>query len=185
LQGLSQNPNFIDPTNNIFYLTSNPNITNNQILYYGAYPYCSITRGANYNPDGKWIVTGSADNTGWYNPDGNITLVSGMFQLTSGTTGSLYSPVYDLGASRTISQFNVEAIQSWPTNMVDTTKTDVRPNYQTAEIRASAFTFAQNDAVITFTELKNKINFVTQGSTYMTGRYVQLRLLLRNDDVAG
>ena len=182
---LWQNPNFIDPTNNIFYLTSNPNVTSNNYLYYGAFPYCSITRGNFYNPDSKWnIIAGAGyDNSGWYNPDGNVTLVSGMFQLTSGTSGAIWSPVYDLGASRTISQFNIEAIQSWPTNMVDKTTSDVRPNYQTAEIRASATTFNQNDGVIAWVELRNKVNFVTQGSTLITGRYCQLRLTLTNIDV--
>ena len=183
LNSLWQNPNFVDAANNVFYLTSNPNVTNNAYLYYGAYPY-GLTRGNVYNPDNKWLITGSFDNSGWYNPDGNITMVSSLFQLTTGATGVIWSPVYDLTSSQTISQFNVDALQVWGTNMVDTTKTDVRPNYQTSEIRASATSFNQNDGVIAWTELKNRIPFTTQGSTNLTGRYVQLRLTLRNDDVA-
>ena len=183
LNSLWQNPNFVDPTNNVFYLTSNPNVTNNAYLYYGAYPY-GLTRGNVYNPDNKWLITGSFDNSGWYNPDGNITMVSSLFQLTTGTVGVIWSPVYDLGSSQTISQFGIEAFQVWPGSMVDTTKTDVRPNYQTSEIRASAVTFNQNDGVIAWAELKNKIPFTSQGSTNLTGRFVQLRLTLRADDVA-
>jgi len=180
---LVQNPNFVDANNNVFYLTSNPNTTNNAYLYYGAYPY-GLTRGNVYNPDNKWLITGSFDNSGWYNPDGNITMVSSLFQLTTGTVGVIWSPVYDLGSSQTISQFGIEAFQVWPGSMVDTTKTDVRPNYQTSEIRASAVTFNQNDGVIAWAELKNKIPFTSQGSTNLTGRFVQLRLTLRADDVA-
>ena len=185
LLSLWQNPNFVDPTNNVFYPTSNPNVTNNNYLYYGAYPY-GLTRGTNYNPDSKWnlIAGGGYDNSGWYNPDGNITLVAGLFQLTSGTLGVLWSPVYDLGSSQTISQFGVEGIQVWSSNMFDKTITDVRPNYQTAEIRASASSFAQNDGVIAWVELKNKIPFTTQGSTNLTGRYVQLRISFVSNDVA-
>ena len=259
LNSLWQNPNFVDPTNNVFYLTSNPNTTNNQLLYYGAYPYNSITRGSNYNPDSTWNITATAVNTGWWNPDGNITLVSNNFQLTTATYifvvsgitttplagatytnngitftilttnlfgssgsifgtiscsasglptntgnltksggtgdgtiaysniiwgGQLWSPVWDLGTSRTISQSNIAAIQSWPTNMVDATKTDTLPNKQTSEIRVNGTSFNQNDATIAWTEVKNNINFVTQGGTLLTGRFVQLKLTLRQDDVA-
>lgn len=180
-QGMTTNPVFEDTANNILY----PTVQLSPLLQIGAYPF-SLIRGSNYNPDNKWniIAAGGYDNTGWYNPDGNVTMVSNMFQLTSGSTGVIWSPVYDLGSSQIIQQFNIEGIQIWPSNMIDTTTTDVRPNYQTAEIRASATTFAQNNGVIAWTELKNKIDFITQGSTYMTGRYVQIRLTLQNADVA-
>ena len=180
--GLTTNPVFEDVANNIFY----PTVQLDPLVQRGTYPF-SLIRGSNYNPDSKWniIAAGGYDNSGWYNPDGNVTMVSNMFQLTSGTSGVIWSPVYDLGSSQIIQQFNVEAIQIWPANMVDTTTSDVRPNYQTAEIRVSASAFNQNNGVIAWTELKNKIDFITQGSTYMTGRYVQIRLTLRNADVAG
>ena len=183
---LVQNPNFVDANHNVFYLTSNPNTTNNAYLYYGAYPY-GLTRGTNYNPDSKWnvIAGGGYDNSGWYNPDGNITLVSNLFQLTSGTVGVLWSPVYDLGTSKTITTFGIEGLQVWQTNMFDTTIKATVPHYQTTEIRASATTFNQNDAVIAWTELRNKIPFITQGSVNLTGRYVQLRITFRSNDTAG
>lgn len=179
--GMTTNPVFEDTTNGILY----PTVQLSPLLQIGSYSY-SLIRGSNYNPDSKWniIAAGGYDNSGWYNPDGNVTMVSNMFQLTSGTTGVIWSPVYDLGSSQIIQQFNIEGIQIWPSNMIDTTTTDVRPNYQTAEIRASATTFAQNNGVIAWTELKNKIDFITQGSTYMTGRFVQVRITLQNADIA-
>ena len=184
-QGITTNPAFVDAANNVLIPTVNLNTTNNNYLYYGAYPF-GLTRGNSYNPDNTWNIIAAAghDNSGWYNPDGNVTMVSNLFQLTSGTVGVIWSPVYDLGTAKTISQFNIDALQVWGTSMADTTKTDVRPNYQTAEIRTSATTFLQNDGVIAWTELKNKIPFTTQGSTNMAGRYIQLRITLRSDDTA-
>ena len=70
LNSLWQNPNFVDPANNVFYLTSNPNTSSNQFLYYGAYPY-GFTRGAANNPDLLWNITALTNNSGWWNPDGN------------------------------------------------------------------------------------------------------------------
>jgi hypothetical protein len=172
--GYSANPNLIDPANGIFFLSSTGD--------YGAYPYSSIARGANYNPDAKWIITATADNSGWYNPDGFVTKngTTGFFELSgAGPTGVIWSPVYDLGSAQYLTQFNLASIQTWSTNMVDTTKTDIKPNYQTAELRTSLTSFNQNDAVIAWTEIKINCPFPA-----MAGRYAQIRLTLRNDDVS-
>ena len=256
---LFQNPNFSDPTNNIFYLTSNPNTTNNPYLYYGAYPY-GLTRGTNYNPDSTWNITATPNSSGWWNPDGDITLAAGNFQITtpnyvfvvSGITtaptagatytnntqtftvtstnlygsgsaiygtiacsatgaptatgvltksagtgdnsitytnaikgGQIWSPVWDLTSCQTISQFNIEAFQVWATSMADTTIKTTIPHYQTAEIRVGSSVFNQNDGTANWVELRNKIPFITQGSTNLTGRWVQLKITLRADDTAG
>ncbi|MFA6065242.1 MAG: hypothetical protein WC746_05360 [archaeon] len=173
LQGFSTNPNMIDPANNVFFLSSTGD--------YGAYPYSSIARGANYNPDSKWIISASADNSGWYNPDGNVTKngTTGFFELTSGTSGVIWSPVYDLGSIQFVTQFNLASIQTWGTSMVDKTKTDTAPNYQTAEIRMSVTSFDQDAASPDWTEVKINCPF-----TPAPARYAQVKLTLRNDDVS-
>jgi hypothetical protein len=178
-RGLSQDPQFVDAANGVFYLKADPY---GDLTQYGMYPF-GHTRGENYDPDTEWdIYTSSPDNTKWYNPDSNVTKngTTGFFELTSGTSGVIWSPVWDLSNSQQITRVDIEANQIWPTNMVDKTTSDVRPNYQTCEIRTNATSFNQDDGVISWTEVKNNIAFTT-----MTGRYVQIRLTLRNDDVAG
>jgi hypothetical protein len=171
--GSSSNPNLIDPANGVFFISSSGN--------YGAYPYSALTRGAGYNPDAKWIITATADNSGWYNPDGFVTMngTTGFFELSgAGPTGVIWSPVYDLGSAQYITRLNTAAIQTWSTNMIDTTKTDSKPNYQTAEIRASLTSFNQNDGSLVWTEIKLNCPF-----NAIPGRYVQIRITFRNDDV--
>lgn len=177
LNSTVENPNFTDTTNNIFFLKSQPSVG----FDVGCYPY-SLTQGSANDSLGKWnIIAGAGyDNSGFYNPDGNITKngITGDLELTSGTSGVIWSPVYDLGNVNSISLVELAATQVWPTDMIDTTTTDVRPNYQTIEIRASNTTFNQNDNVIPFYEVKYGIPFSS-----ITGRYIQLRLTLTNIDV--
>ena len=180
LNGVVGDPHFADPTNNVFYLTQQ------QALYpgtpqVGAYPY-GFTRGANNDSDGKWhIIAGAGyDNTGWYNPDGNVTKngTTGNLELSSGTSGVVWSPVIDTGiVGCKTTELDISAIQVWPTNMVDTTATDIRPNYQTVEVRASDTVFNQNDGVVAWNEVKSNMAF-----TAISGRYLQCRLTLRAND---
>lgn len=171
----SSNPNMADPANKNFFLTS-------QIAQYpatervGRYSYTPMM---SYASSSDWNVTGTADNTGWYNADGNITEVSNQFQLTSGTSGVIVSPVYDAGAVGSISSVNLISDQVWGTNMIDTTKTDVQPNVQTIEIRASNSSFNQDASTPAWTEVRTDIDF-----SPLTGRYAQLRLTFRSDDTA-
>jgi hypothetical protein len=174
LNGFAADPGLIDPANGVFYLSSIGN--------YGAYPYSAITRGASYNPDSKWIITAAKDDTGWYCAGGNITKsgVDGAFELSAGTSDTIESPVFDNGINNTTnSLISIASDQTWPTHMADKTKTDIRPNYQTVEIRSSNTAFVQADASPSWVEV-NIESPITQ-----IGRYVQLRITLRNDDVAG
>jgi len=62
--------------------------------------------------------------------------------------------------------------------MADSNTADIRPNYQTSEIRASNSSFNQNDGVIAWTTVKNNIPF-----NYVAGQYVQIRITLTSVDV--
>jgi hypothetical protein len=180
LSSIYADPQFTDAANNIFYLKSVSSIGAN----IGAYPY-GFTCGAANDVGSSWNIVGTADvsgpGTGWYNSDGNVTKEggTGYFILSSGSVGVVVSPVYDLGAILTISGIDLESTQLFPTNMVDTTKTDVRPNYQTIEMRVSVTSFNQADVSPTWTEVKSNALI----SPLIAGRYLQLRLTLRNDDV--
>jgi hypothetical protein len=167
-------PQFEDPTNGIVYLKSISSISRTQ----GAVPF-GYTTGSGAG-DAKWIVTATADNSGWYCSDGSVTKngSTGFFELTSGLVGVLYSPVIDLTTVQVVKQVNLSVDQSWPVGMVDTTKTDVKPNYQTVEIRASGVAFNQGDGSPSWTEVKTEQNFVP-----VVGRFVQLKLTFRGDDV--
>ena len=176
------NPNFVDVANSNFYLKSQqalfPNV--NQV---GMYPY-SYVRGASNNTDSTWQITSLPDNTGWYNPDSNVTKngTTGFFELTSGSVGIIWSPVNDTGTMGTkTTRVSLMLNQSWPTNMIDTTITDVRPNYQTIEIRASDSLFSQNDGSLAWSEIRTEI--ILPIASTIVGRYVQTRLILRNNDV--
>ena len=175
------NPNFVDPTNNVFYLKQASPLAPN--INVGMYPY-SYTRGNGYNPDSTWNIIAAAghDNSGWYNPDGNVTRngTTGYFELTGGTLGVIWSPVIDstLVGNKT-TRVDLAVDQYWPTNMIDTTIGDVRPNYQTVEVRASDGSFSQDNGVVAWTEVKANMAF-----TAISGRYLQCRLSLRSNDVA-
>ena len=172
-------PQFTDAANNIFYLKAQSSVSPTV----GMYPY-GLTRGAANDVGGLWhIIPGAGyDNSGWYNPDGNITKngTTGYFELTGGSSGVVWSPVMNLGMVQSISQLNIESIQTFPTNMIDSTLADVRPNYQTSEIRASNSSFNQNDGTIAWVTVKNNLPF-----TSITGQYVQVRFTLTSADVQG
>jgi hypothetical protein len=171
------NPNFTDVTNNIFYLKSASSVGSK----IGAFPY-GITGGASNDFDGKWLITGSVDNSGWYNPDGNVSKngVTGFFELVGGLVGVIWSPVMDIGSIQSISQLDLTARDKYPYSVIDSTNADVLPNYQTSEIRVSNTTFNQDDGVIAWTTVKNNCAFTLT----LVGRYVQLRITIRNNGVA-
>lgn len=175
--GSVSDPGLVDPANGVFYITTNSS--------YGAFPYSALTRGAGYNPDAKWVITGTIDGSGpgsgWYCSDGSVTKngTTGFFELSgAGPTGVIWSPVFDLGSAQYVTQVNLAALQTWSTNMVDTTKTDSKPNYQTIEIRGSLNSFNQNDGSLTWTEIKSNMSF-----SGIPARYIQVKLTLRNDDI--
>jgi hypothetical protein len=176
LTSIVANPNFVDVSENIFYLKSRSAIN----AAIGAIPF-GYTRGQNYDPEVSWLITSSPDNTGWYNADGNIqkNLSTGFFELVTGLTGVIDSPVYDFEVIQLVKRIYLACNQAWPTNMIDTTNTDVRPNYQTIEIRGSNSAFDQDDAVIAWTEVKTE-----QQITPISGRYFQLRITMRSNGVA-
>jgi hypothetical protein len=181
LSSIVETPNFTDTTNKLFYLTSPSSLGRNQ----GAIPFGWV-HAKNYatvNGSDKWnIIAGAGyDNTGWYNPDGNVSKngTTGFLELTGGTSGVIWSPVYDFGAVQNIKAINLGVNQTWGTHMADTTKTDVRPNYQTIEVRATGASYNQNDATANWTEVKTE--YPISG---VSGRYVQVRVTLRSDDIA-
>ncbi len=171
-----ENPNFTALSNNIFYIKSVSTVS----PYVGAYPY-GLTRGGANNPDSKWIITGTADNSGWYNPDGNVLKneTSNFFELAVGNVGVIWSPVYDLTGTSTFSKINLATTQYWPTNVVDTTISDVRPNAQTMEVRASNSTYNQADESPSWSEVRYNGALATP----ITGRYLQFRITMRNNGV--
>ena len=172
------NPNFTDPTNNIFFLKQASPLAPN--INVGAYPY-SYTRGQANNPDSTWNITNTALNTGWYNPDGNITQdgVTGYFVLTGGTGGQIWSPVINstIKGNKT-TRIDCVSDQYYPTNLLDSTLADVRPNYQTAEVRASDTSFSQNDGTVAWTTVNLNMPF-----TAISGQYVQVRISFTSIDV--
>jgi len=175
------NPNFTDTSKNIFYLTQQQPLFPN-VAQVGAYPY-GYTQGANNNSTGTWnIIAGAGhDNSGWYNPDGNVTKdgTTGNLILSNGTSGVIWSPVVDTGiVGCKTTELDISGIQVYPTNMIDSTLADVRPNYQTSEVRASDTLFNQNDGVLGWTTIKNNIPF-----TAISGRYIQCRITLVTNDV--
>lgn len=175
INSIMEQPLFENPDSDCFFLKTISTLGYNQ----GAYPFGKCT-GAN-SSDTTWIDNGStADNTGWYNPDGNIDKngTTGFFELVSGVSGVMWSPVYDLGSIQQVYGVNLSVEQTWPTNMIDTTNTDVRPNYQTIEIRGSGNTFSQNDSALTFQEISTELPI-----SVFSGRYIQLRLTFRANDV--
>lgn len=171
-------PNFTDAANGVFFLKSISTLGQN----IGAYPY-GFTCGAANDVGTLWNVTAIANNTGWYNSDGNITKdgVTGFFILSSGTSGALTSPVFDLGIINNIYQVDLEAMQLFPTNVIDSTNADIKPNVNTIHIRASTSTFTQDDAVISWSE--GRYNMLL--ATALLGRYVQIKLTFLANGVAG
>ncbi|MFA6065258.1 MAG: hypothetical protein WCW44_04880 [archaeon] len=171
-----EDPTLTDPANEVFFLETvsplGPKV--------GAYPF-GLSRGAGNDSDSKWIITGTADNSGWYNPDGNITKsgTTGSFELSGGTAGVLWSPVYNLSGVATFSRINLATVQYWPTNMVDTTGTDTQPNAQTMEVRVSNSTYNQGDASPSWTEVRYNGTITPS----ITGQYIQFRITLRNNNV--
>jgi len=177
-------PQFVDPTNNVFYRKTQSAVSNN----IGMYPY-GLARGYGYNPDSQWQVTASADNTGWYSADGGVVKdgTTGYFELVNATSSLLYSPVWDTGiVGCKPKNIHLAVNQTWPTNMIDTTKTDTMPNYQTVEVRASDTVFAQNAGIPAWTEVHTETAFSgLGGAAPVSGRFLQVRLCFRADDLAG
>lgn len=177
LNSVSADPQFIDTSKGIYYLKAESSVSRK----IGAYPF-GYTRGQNYDPQSNWdVYSSSPDNTKWYSADGNVGKngTTGFLELIGGTSAVVDSPVYDLGSVQAVKQINIFADQVWGTNMIDTTKTDTKPNYQTVEIRGSGSSFDQDDAVISWTEVKSNIPI-----SAISGRYIQLRLTFRADDVS-
>lgn len=176
LDSIEANPNFVDVTNNVFYLKTASAVGN----FVGAYPF-GLARGAGYGPVGEWDVGATPDNSMWYSADGHVgkNAITGFFELVGGTSGVVYSPVWNMTTVQAVSRIELAADQTWGVGMIDTTKTDVRPNYQTLEIRASGSSFDQDDAIVPWAEVKWGVLM-----SLVSGRYIQVRLTFRSDDVA-
>jgi hypothetical protein len=175
--GSDADPGVIDAANNIMFLNS----TNSR----GAWPYSSYTivRANDFQPDSTWNVTASSSGagTGWYNSSGNIKLTGDDLELFSGTVETAASVVFDTGENDTqMMEVDLEFDFTWPTNMIDYETSDVRPNYQTIEVRASNTSFNQTDSSPSWTVFP-----IDSPITGISGRYQQVRLTFRNNDVAG
>jgi hypothetical protein len=174
VNSVEADPQFLDPANNVFFQL----VKSGALRNIGAYSF-GLARGSAYaGTDTTWKDNGvTADNTGWYNPDENIDIESDNVFRLYGSSGVMWSPVYDLNAHTAVTRVDIAADQRG-THMIDTTKTDTKPNYQTIEVRGSETTFDQDDDVITWTEVKSGIAFDA-----ISCRFFQLRLTFRADDV--
>jgi len=173
LTSIVEDPQFIDSARSILYKKVISSLGRSQ----GAIPF-GFTTGSN-NSDASWVVGSVADNSGWYCSDGSVAKngSTGFLELSSGSVGVVVSPVYDLTSVQAIRRINLAVDQTWGVSMIDTTKTDTKPNYQTVEIRGSGVTFAQNAVSPAWTEVKTE-----QPISPIVGRFVQLRLTFRSDD---
>ena len=186
--GMTTNPQLLDPTHNIFYTGVNLN----PLMQIGAYAYGKNTGSSKAlaSTDTTWSVITSLDSpaqsgTGWYNADGNITQdpTTKDLILSSGTSGIVVSPVYNLGSAQAITNINLGLTEIWATAgiasgaMIDTTASDVRPNYQTVEMRYSGSAFNQGDVSPSWAEYKYELSF-----TPVAAQYIQLRVTMRNND---
>jgi len=187
VNGMVTNPAFLDTTNAILY----PTVNLNPLMQIGAYAFGKTTGSANAGTDTTWKIINALDSpaqsgTGWYNADTNITQdgTTKDFILNAGTSGIIVSPVYDLGSPQFVSSVNIAATQIWAaagaTNgkMIDTTSTDIRPNYQTIRVRGQTTAFNQGDASPSWVEVKSDNTF-----TSIVARYFQIECTLRGDDV--
>ena len=187
LNGMVTNPAFLDTTNAILY----PTVNLNPLMQIGAYAFGKTTGSANAGTDTTWKIINALDSpaqsgTGWYNADTNITQdgTTKDLILNAGTSGIIVSPVYDLGSPQFVSSVNIAATQIWAaagaTNgkMIDTTSTDIRPNYQTIRVRGQTTAFNQGDASPSWVEVKSDNTFTT-----IVARYFQIECTLRGDDV--
>ena len=186
--GLTTNPAFLDSTNNLFYTGVNLN----PLMQIGAYAYGKNTGSSKAlaSTDTTWQVITSLDvpaqsGSGWYNADGNITqdVTTKDLVLSSGTSGVIVSPVYNLGSAQAITNINLGVTEIWATAgiangaMIDTTASDVRPNYQTVEMRYSGSAFNQGDVSPSWAEYKYELGFGA-----VAAQYVQLRVTMRVND---
>lgn len=173
LGSVMEQPLFEDATNNVFYLKTASSLSRNQ----GAIPFGFATGSA--NSDATWIVTGTANNTGWYSPDGKVVknVITGFFEQVSGDSAVLYSPVYDFGSVQLVKGVNLGADQL-PPAMIDYSNLDTKPNYQTIRIRGSGNSFLQDAVSPSWNEIKTE-----QTISYISGRYIQIELVFRVDDI--
>jgi len=177
--GSTTDPQLADPANLVFFPKAA--VANTA----GAYPYSLANYGASNDSDGKWHITASADNSGWYNASGNITKngTTGYFELSAGTSDTIASPVWNLGSNRSIQKISIAANEAMPTNVVDTDITDSAPNYLTVEMRCLLNTFAQDAESPAWVIVPRESTNTTLGQYSYNGQYLQVRLTLRTDGV--
>lgn len=120
---------------------------------------------------------GAEDWSGWTGT--NSTYVDQQWTLDDGqASGTVLSPVIDLGSVQQITGLSLLAVQTFPTNVVDTSNAGASPEYLTVEIRGQAVSFLTGDGVPAWQE----VNYNAEDDTpLIAGRYCQVRLTLRSD----
>ena len=141
-----------------------------------------LTAGSSGGRVGAWTgaQTFSAGANAWSAWTGtNCTYVGDQWTLDDGqASGTVLSPVIDLGAAYDVTGLGFDATQTFPTNIVDTTNAGASPEYQTVEIRGQAASFASGDGTPAWQE----VNLNAEASPALGGwRYVQARVTLRSD----
>jgi len=141
-----------------------------------------LTAGSSGGRVGAWTgaQTFSAGANAWSAWTGtNCTYVGDQWTLDDGqASGTVLSPVIDLGAAYDVTGLAFDGTQTFPTNIVDTTNAGASPEYQTVEIRGQAASFASGDGTPAWQE----VNLNAEASPALGGwRYVQARVTLRSD----
>lgn len=170
LQGLEQDPQFGDAANDVFHIPINSALLTNGS---GGARRGAETGGQTYsaNADTSWSTwTGT-----------NCTYVGGVWALDNGVaSGTVLSPVIDLGAQYQITGASFKADMTFPTNIVDTTNPDTTPPENlTIEIRGDTTTFNSDPSVTPPNWQEVNLNDVS--TVLGTWQYVQVRLTLRSD----
>jgi len=108
---------------------------------------------------------------------------SGRIVLSAGqAVGTWASPVKDLGELNVLrlAASDLAGNEVEPTDVFDSSNSDTAPNRKTFEFRASMSSFAANAASPAWVEVE-----VGSEPPVIAGRFVQVRITLRQDGVVG
>ena len=165
--GSEGDPEFADTTRKAFFIPKDSAL---------------LTAGSSGGRVGAWTgaQTFSAGANAWSAWTGtNCTYVGDQWTLDDGqASGTVLSPVIDLGAAYDVTGLGFDGTQTFPTNIVDTSNAGASPEYQTVEIRGQAASFASGDGTPAWQE----VDLNAEASPALGGwRYVQARVTLRSD----
>ena len=179
--GASQetDPLLTDPTNGFLMpRDDSPTIGAEQIIdRIGPFDVTKVFANAHQSA-GAWTIGSSLATdagTQWIVTSGSITKSGNKFT----GTGTLVSPVIDLGATFSLKSFRGVFNETYPTDVIDTDNNDVEPNRKNLEYKISNSSFNQNDSGLSWTTVE-----FNEALVAISGRYVQVRLVFRSDGAA-